>query len=599
MADRFIKEIAKNVLEAKGFRVEGFSKIYGTDDISVTVEFKNPNIGLKKTVVIPMKDVRNGKKFNQYIPNGFAVSDVKPAQQAETLRKAINQALTSDKIKIETALPQGFSIVRGKCFYVLGENILPYNRADGPRPEDRIEYFAADNPEHFVLNTERKQPVATFQEIFAWVKTYCSQGHAQEVLFLCSLTPYLKYVLTDMPVSGHLVNAYVVGQSGVGKTEQIKLLAAVTKTHYGISLESDKSRIMDFLSKLRDRAVLVDDLNLTASENQKSKKETRLSELIQMTCSAGDISFRDGSADLSGIVLMISAEYLLSNPSTVNRCVVLNIKEAFSPEVMTQLQRYQYLYVSFILRFIGWLCRCRMVLATKTKAFFENMVFNIPGADKEEAYIGFRRVYNHYKILKATAFLVHQFFVDEKEADLLKKSMDESINLCIGDTLKSLSKFSKKSDLIEAFLECFEEKKMITENPIKYFGEKKDRMFFLYGEYLFFKGDVLAAYLSEYLEKNVSTISVSKELKDVNLLVPFGKSSSERLPAAISEFDRNTRYYRISIRILKDMLISKYGPIGYVGFELHCLLRERKEAAEEKALQKAQEEGYLSQFYEK
>ena len=270
------------------------------------------------------------------------------------------------------------------------------------------------------------------------------------------ITPYLKYVLTDIPVSDHVVNAYVVGQSGIGKTEQIKLLAAVTKNHYGISLESDKSCMMDFFSKLHDRAVLVDDLNLSASENQKSKKETRLSELIQMTCSAGDISFRDGSADLSGIVLMISAEYLLSNPSTVNRCVVLNIKEAFSPEVMTQLQRYQYLYVSFILRFIGWLCRCRMVLATKTKAFFENAVFNIPGADKEEAYIGFRRVYNHYKILKATAFLVHQFFVDEKEADLLKKSMDESINFCIGDTLKSLRKFSEKSETAD-----FEEKKSV------------------------------------------------------------------------------------------------------------------------------------------
>ena len=43
MADRFIKEIAKNVLEENGFRVVRFSKIYGTDDISVTVEFRNPN----------------------------------------------------------------------------------------------------------------------------------------------------------------------------------------------------------------------------------------------------------------------------------------------------------------------------------------------------------------------------------------------------------------------------------------------------------------------------------------------------------------------------------------------------------------------------
>jgi hypothetical protein len=70
-AEKFANYINRSVLEAKGFKVLFFSGIYGTDEISVTVEFKNPNFGLQETVTIPMKDARNGKKFMEYIPNAF------------------------------------------------------------------------------------------------------------------------------------------------------------------------------------------------------------------------------------------------------------------------------------------------------------------------------------------------------------------------------------------------------------------------------------------------------------------------------------------------------------------------------------------------
>ena len=115
----------------------------------------------------------------------------------------------------------------------------------------------AHNPEGLITNDTCGN--STIEEIYSWCHCYCSQGPALAVLFLCSLTPYLKGVLD----TACAVNGYIVGLSGVGKTEFIKLLARLTTSHCGISLESDKREIMQFFEKFgHDRGFLVDDLNI-------------------------------------------------------------------------------------------------------------------------------------------------------------------------------------------------------------------------------------------------------------------------------------------------------------------------------------------------
>ena len=107
---------------------------------------------------------------------------------------------------------------------------------------------------------------------------------------------------------------------------------------------------------------------------------------------------------------MISAEYLLSNPATVNRCIVLKIEEAFLPQTLTWLQEHQYFYVAFVRKLVFWICSKQKIIMKYLGDYFKNSDFNISGVKEQENYIGFRRVYHHYRMLKATGFLVRLFF---------------------------------------------------------------------------------------------------------------------------------------------------------------------------------------------
>jgi len=181
-----------------------------------------------------------------------------------------------------------------------------------------------------------------------------------------------------------------------------------------------------------------------------------------------------------------------------------------------------------------------------------------------------------------------------EESSEFKNYLDKSIEHCVKDTLKELTVGPKNSDILEAFLRSFKKKKLIARNPNKYFSDEDERIFFLHENCLYFKGEALTRYISNVLKKYVSVITLSKELNEANLLVHFGKSYSERLPAAISQFDSSTRYYRIDVSLLSDMLIAKYEKIAYMIFPLYRMLQDREESEEENVLQQAQEEGYYS-----
>ena len=241
-----------------GFEVLFLSEIYGSEETSVTVKFENPNCDLHRTMTIPMRDIRSASKLRKIIPYDFSIEGIPVSRQTEKIQDEINRVLSSGAIEKQVTLPQGFSHIGSQWRYVLGDMVLP--SADMLKPNRKGQYhFTAHNPENLSVNEGFPQHSA--EEMFSWCKRYCSQGHAQAVLFLCSLTPLLRCVLdTDCAV-----NAFVIGKSGVGKTEQIKLVSRLTE-HYGVSLENDTRQINRFFARFGyDRSYLVDDLNLTDS----------------------------------------------------------------------------------------------------------------------------------------------------------------------------------------------------------------------------------------------------------------------------------------------------------------------------------------------
>jgi hypothetical protein len=564
-------------VEIPGFQVLGFTKIYGSDDISVTVCFENPRLGLKKTVTLSMSEVQSARAFRKRIPPSFAIPDVKPSHQIETLCYAINQALNRPDMRVGEALPQGFSLVTDRLFYVIGDFVLPREKYS----EKQFEHLIADNPYQIKLCTDHSpDKKVTMENMFHWICTFCEQGPAQAALFLCALTPYMKYVLPTVASLGSVVHAYIVGESGVGKSAQAELISGITETGYGINLESDMAQILLLLSRSPDRAILIDDLNRTVSARQKAEKEDKLSKLIQMTFSAGNISSREIEVDLSNNALLISGEYALSNPSSINRCVTLRIQESFDSNILTYLQQEKGLYTLFVLEFISFLCRYDKKIKTELEKFCNEESFHISNAGSESEYFGFSRIYRHNKILRATAYAVTIFLAnilsDSKEYHRFYCVLTDGVGHCISDTLKEVSK-KPISDVAIAFLEMFKEDKLIAKNPEKYF-EKNERLFFLYKEYLYFKGERLARYLSEVLQRSITSKIISRELGEVNLLSKYGNSYSENLPPDLNKkYPGQGHFYRADVNFLTEMLRDYYGPIVYMSFQLHRLLTGEKD----------------------
>ena len=343
-------------IEIPGFQVLCFRRIYGSEDISVKVRFKNPYIGLNKVVILSMNEVKSSSAFRKKIPQSFSIPDVKPSNQIETLCYAINQALNRPDTMIEEALPQGFSFVENELFYVIGDCIFPTAAYEKGRSV-LSNQFVTENPDDmkFLLPISEARKIK-FERALDWVHSYCAQGPAQTVLFLCAMTPYIKHILPERFSEKSTVSAYVVGQSGFGKTTQIELLRT-TDGKYGLNLESDTKEILAGLASFRDRAVQIDDLNKTGSDSIRAKKESKVFSLLQMSSSAaGEIRSKDVNVDLGNKALLFSAEYILPNFSTMNRTVLLHIRRAFDPETLTWLQQNRACYGRFLVHFISMIC---------------------------------------------------------------------------------------------------------------------------------------------------------------------------------------------------------------------------------------------------
>lgn len=242
------------------FQIVRFLKQHGTDELFVTVRFNLPNCGIDSEVTIPMADVKS-RKFRDYIPDAFAMEGVRTSDQPEWLRSDINDALAS--ATVETMLPQGFSFIDNHWVYALGNIVL--NSSSGT--------CYTQDP----LNLQLNESDLNFQDLSStldWLKIFCEQGPAQSALLLCALTPFIRPITERLCFPTRVVNAYIWGQSGTGKTEYAKLVSSLCKTSeaQGTNLSCSLKAILDVHSQYQDYPFLIDDLNRTESSREFEKK---------------------------------------------------------------------------------------------------------------------------------------------------------------------------------------------------------------------------------------------------------------------------------------------------------------------------------------
>jgi hypothetical protein len=276
---------------------------------------------------------------------------------------------------------------------------------------------------------------------------------------------------------------------------------------------------------------------------------------------------------------MISSEYVLSNHSTTNRTVLIHIREVFNSETLTWLQQNRDCYGRFLVHFISMICCNQEKLKGILNKYHDREHFQIPNVDAAEEYEGFARVFRHYKILRLTARAIECCVLDYKKQDELCRMFKEGTDICIKDTLEAIRK-SAVTDFVKSFLHIFEDD-IVAESPKEY-RRDKEFIFFLYKDYLCFKGKDLTDYFLNAYSQTVSTKMISKELGNVGLLVMYGNSYSEKLPKKLDKKagGEGEHYYRINANVLLDMLYNSYDLIAYLGIPIVRILKSRDNEAE-------------------
>lgn len=544
-------------LHGDSFQIVRFLKLHETNDLYVTVRFYLPRFGIDETLTIPMADVKSSK-FRDYIPPAFALEGVRTANQPEWLRAEINDALVH--ATVETLLPPGFSYIMNRWTYVMGNLVL--NGKD-------LQVHTHDPLNLQLSEADRQFP--TLQPAFEWIKTFCEQGPAQCALLLCALTPFLRPVTEQLKLPARVANAYIWGQSGSGKSEFAKLVSSLSKTTaaHGVNLSCNQKTILEELSKYRDCAFLIDDMNLTDSSHEMEKKKCRISELIQRTHSAGKITNKDeAEIDFSRISLAVSAEYLLRNCSSLNRMIVIPMNEPFHPDALTYLQNNRRCFTQFVMIFTEYICKYAMQLSGEVRHLLGSSEFDIQVPHENVSmYSGFQRMACTHKLLQCTRHLFMAFWKDlglspESSSWLnLQACLKEGIDQAVSATLANIQNPCKQvPPILKEVLEIFAyDRNKIVAKSFKEYQKKSGYVIFRHANFFYCKADKLAGYLCGILQADISNKRLIAELKKAFLLTIYSDDFTAKLsPIVTGGKKAKCRYCRIHVDTIMDMLKEVY-----------------------------------------
>ena len=542
------------------FQVTGICKMHNTNHIYAIIWFDKPNLGIDCEVAIPITDAAS-LKFGHMVPEGFLVGGQTLKETQRYIYNSIGKVLHT--AIVGTLLPQGYSYIDGRWVYVLGDNVI----------NDLSHTYYPHNPRGLKIDLE-KQSISSERTTaranwVRWCKSYCKAGDAQAALFLSALTPYLYPITEALNLPTKVVNAFVLGRSGTGKTSYAKLLTDLGDGNpAGVNLSTDKKALVAELAEnYIDRSFLFDDLNLSSSAREVEKKKARLSEIIQMSSSEGDICVDGKGLNLDRTSLIITGEFLPDSASTINRCVLIKLEGDFDPERLTELQNNREQYGFFIVDFVTWLCNNAEELIEVVRSSLDEGCCNYNASNiSPKEYIGYPRIISSYRLLKIAQILVMHFFSEQglfesqEQYRKLDDRLGRGVSKAISDTLAEVSTAQSIPDILMVIAEIFASNtdKTVAKKPEQFF--EGTRIFFRYGSFYYCRGKTLAKYIGAKLNREVSTNAISRVLVRAGIISPYGGEYSAklpRLPGDINKDDKH-RYYRLSVSALIELVTSVY-----------------------------------------
>ena len=413
-------------------------------DCYVEVAFK---VGEKiYTAAIPCSGLEKAMRF---IPR----NDVKFVKSESVcnrfLSETIGKSLLDAKRHTKYSLSPGYN-----HFQVKGDSKAHYVFLLGNCIIGETERIGVDLAPQNEAIAKFKRPLSTQNaEFMPWVSDFLDSDNIPGVLLMAALTPFIMPLIDESQRSRFEFNTYVYGDSGSGKSAITKLLVDYFEGSPNIiNLHSNKSEI-DKIFEYKHCCVAIDDLCGTDSNRERENNEQKLSENLKRVQTPGQI-VRDGKMIKNESMLFVTGEYLLKSSSTLNRCLVVNLKDPIPPKEINKLCRNKDQYLEMVRCFIEWVCKNYDRLSEDLNSKLSDVKNH---KNKAERYSGFNRNYAIKSLLFCICDIFCEFIRSVSHDDMTmitrRRSIENSIEAQIDDTLRHLenrsSEYASSRNIVE------------------------------------------------------------------------------------------------------------------------------------------------------
>lgn len=409
-------------------------------DCYVEVAFK---VGEKiYTAVIPCSGLEKAMRF---IPRNEVKFNKRESTCNDFLSGAIKGAIFNVEHRIRYSLDQGYN-----CFPAEKDSDAHYVFLLGNCIIGDTERIGVDIAPQNEAIAKFKRPLSTQNaEFMPWVSDFLDSDNIPGVLLMAALTPFIMPLIDESQRSRFEFNTYVYGDSGSGKSAITKLLVDYFEGSPNIiNLHSNKSEI-DKIFEYKHCCVAIDDLCGTDSNRERENNEQKLSENLKRVQTPGQI-VRDGKRIKNESMLFVTGEYLLKSSSTLNRCLVVNLKDPIPPKEINKLCRNKDQYLEMVRCFIEWVCKNYDRLSEDLNSKLSDVKNH---KNKAERYSGFNRNYAIKSLLFCICDIFCEFIRSVSHDDMTMITRRRSIEAQIDDTLRHLenrsSEYASSRNIVE------------------------------------------------------------------------------------------------------------------------------------------------------
>lgn len=519
-------------------------------DCYVEVAFK---VGEKTyPAVIPCSDLEKAMRF---IPRNEVKFNKRESTCNDFLSGTIKGAILNMEPEIRYSLTQGYNRFEigddhnAHYVFLLGNCIIGDTERIGVDIAPQNEALA-----------KFKRPLSTQNaEFMPWVSDFLDSDNIPGVLLMAALTPFIMPLIDESQRSRFEFNTYVYGDSGSGKSAITKLLVDYFEGSPNIiNLHSNKSEI-DKIFEYKHCCVAIDDLCGTDSNRERENNEQKLSENLKRVQTPGQI-VRDGKRIKNESMLFVTGEYLLKSSSTLNRCLVVNLKDPIPPKEINKLCRNKDQYLEMVRRFIEWVCKNYDRLSKNLNSRLSDVKNH---KSKAARYSGFNRNYAIKSLLFCTCDIFCEFIRSVSNDDMTmitrRRSIENSIEAQIDDTLRHLenrsSEYASSRNIVEEAAAAILNSQNVS-NDIKdfrnairfdegpcYYDNQLEGSFIISGEKL-----------RKIFSSRLSAKSIGEALADENVLI-LSKDGSRTYPIRKQGKSKDKwmkKFYHINADALKE-----------------------------------------------